>query len=257
MGEVIDFTEQKFKRQAKKFVEQISSLYDMASELSEEYSQLLSQDPKKSIEMLPIFIKRLREVNPEPGMEALSGGPNQDWIAPLFNVLGGIYPFIERDARKEGLIQCLNYLDGLRYDYSQNHVELIHEPWLVGDILVNRNLYWCGFKRPTEILAKSRTWKDFLKNKGESDFFLTLAITCPEYSSLEVRKNFYKEFPEMLDRTEDGIAALTYENSENESKKTGEDIQLLIDRRMIKYDPLLHNDIRRKIEERKWIKLEK
>ena len=41
-----------------------------------------------------------------------------------------------------------------------------------------------------------------------------------------------------------------------ENEKTGTEIQSLIDKRMIIYDPLLHEDIRRKIEERKWIKLE-
>ncbi|MBS3167011.1 hypothetical protein J4403_02280 [Candidatus Woesearchaeota archaeon] len=246
-----------------KFISEMVSIlgeqYSKANSIAQEFQTLLFENPLRAVKNLRSYIERIRDISSNRAFgESMAGGPNQDTIVPVFNVLGFVYPALDREVRKEGLRQCLNYLDGLRYDYSQNHVELIDEPWLVGDIVSNRSLYWCGYQQQTDLLKKNPIWKDFIKvmTNTQSEFWLAIAVAHPEYSSLEIRTNFYKLFPQLTDRTTDAMAAIVYNWSLNRSKAYGIPLEQEIQEQIKKIDRSLYSKLIKKIEEKKWIRLE-
>ena len=48
--------------------------------------------------------------NTERGYESIAGGPNQDWIAPLIDIIGIVYPDLPREQRKKALIYIIRFL---------------------------------------------------------------------------------------------------------------------------------------------------
>jgi hypothetical protein len=256
MGEVVSLEERQRRKSVDALVNSIGGMYDSAGEFAEEFLDLAMNDPMQAVEQLPRFIAKARSINP-PGIEAMAGGPNHDWVAPMFNVLGAVYPFLPPDAREKGLRKCIDYLDGLNYFYSQNHVELIDEPLLVADIKINRYLYWPGYKHATALLEKYRGWDEFKEHMGEvrSEFFRTYPILKPKYASLNVRTGFAKEFPDLLERLLGAAAALTWDKAESIAKQDGKPYDSLLTEYMNDFDPLLHGMIHAKIGERNWIVL--
>lgn len=257
-SKLLDFEKPYRERVINSIVNEIGSWNKNADQIGEVYAKLMNENPRQAIRDLSKFIDQARDINPERSfVEAIAGGPNHDWTAPMLDIVGTVYPSLEKDVRKEALHNCLDFLDGLRYDYSQNHVELINEPWLVGDIVITRPLYWCGFQDYCDLLAKHKTWKDTypeMKN-AKSAFWLAMAVVRTEFASDEVKERFYRLFPTLTDRTLDAIAGITYEHSVLELKEDGTPLEQNIEQRLFKYDHRFHTDIRRKIEERKWLKL--
>lgn len=240
---------------------------------------------------IPEFIDRARNAAGSKGngraWESFAGGPNPDFIVPLINGVGRFYPELTPDTRRTFAKRVIGYLDGLRYDYSQNHVEQIEEPWLARDILLDRNLYWPGYRPYIDFLNKFRTWEKFNNGLGlkdgqmvKSPFWLTLALIHPKYSSLEVRKNYYSRFGSLVDRTLDAVGAIDFELSkrsverkrleyEEGAKKKSEIGPLFkkkaksqrywdrvfedeLEESINRKDPLLHDGLRSKINERNW-----
>jgi len=259
MGKTINLQEEIQKKLFNKIVSGIGAENNAAHDAANEYCQLMCKDPSTAIKRLPEFMERVRDLNPERYfVEAVAGGPNHNWTGPMLDIVGTVYSALDRDTRKEGLLQCMNFLNHLRSDYSQNHVELINDPWLVSDIYINQPLYWCGYEEYTDLLQKNISWNDFAKNTQhvKSEFWLSLAISRPKYSSLEIRHNYYKQFPDLMDRTKDGIAAIINFGAEYYYKKENISMQESIDKELSGYDTLLHNDILKKIDEKKWIRLD-
>lgn len=257
MGDLLDFEKASRERMIGKLVSQCGMMYQQAGVVVDEYLTLMSQNPKEAIRRMPKFIDRVRDVNPVRAYEAMAGGPNQDWTGPLLDTLGIVYPQLEKDTREEGLRQCLNFLDGLNYVNSQDNVALINEPWLASDIVITRPLYWCGYKQYCDLAEQNKSWKDFSEkmNSARSAFWLAMAVTHPEYASLEVRDKFYKQFPTLMDRTKDAIAAMVAVYGGRKAKREGFELAGCIDERLAKHDPMLHDKIRVKIEEKKWVLL--
>lgn len=257
MGELLDFEKPFRERMVGRLMEQCGTMNQQAGVVANGYFELMMKDPTKAIQRLPEFIERARDINPVRGYESMAGGPNQDWIGPLFNIVGTVYPALDRTAREQGLRQCMNFLDGLNYSYSQNHVELINEPWLASDIVITRPLYWCGYEHYCNVAKQNKSWKNFsgTMKSAKSAFWLAMAVTHPEYASLEVRKNFYEQFPTLMDRTKDALAAMAAVYGGRKAEKEGLELEVCIGERLATHDPLLHEDIRAKIEEKKWIVL--
>ncbi len=255
MGMIIDFEEKVREKKFAVVLGTISGLYGQADSIASEYFELMDKNQTQAIEQLPVFMERVRDVNPVRAYESFAGGPNHDWTGPLLNILGVVYPELEKDVRERGLRKCLNFLDGLRYDYAQNQVEVINEPWLAADIVITRPLYWCGYKEYCDLATQHKSWKDFSVNmKGaRSPFWLAMAVSNPEYTSLEVRHHFYQQFPQLMDRTRDAIAAMAAVYGGRKAEKKSLDVNECIEYYFEKFDPLLHDDIRAKIKEEKWI----
>lgn len=256
MGELLSFEEHREQRLIASLVSQIGDLYGKADEVAFEFSQCMEDDPISAITLLPTFIRRARDVNPDAGyMETLAGGPNHDWIAPLLNIVGVIYPELELEPRTQALKLCLNYFDGLNYDYVQNHVELLNEPWLVGDIVINRWLYNCGYKEYIDLLEQNKTWKNLIPHlpNVKSAFWLAYTIVHTGYASPEIKRHFYKTYPTLTDRTLDTIAGRIATNAQHETTREGSDLQDNIEKRLFRYDNRFYHDLVRKIDEKKWI----
>lgn len=259
MGELIDLCVIRRERAAKQIFSQLGGLYTEASNVIEEYARLMQHNPKNAIERLPEFIKKALDVNPEPAYAAMAGGPNQDWTGPLLDLIGSIYPTLSREQREFALKKVFCFLDFQNYDNAQWQVEKIQEPWLVGDILVTRPLYNPGWKSYAELLQQHRTW-DTLSEHLPLDtnrFLLTIPLIQPSYSSLEVRTNFYRKLPTLLDRAQDAIAALFYESASYHTQKENTPFEETLQRKISCVDPLLHDSLCKKLEEKKWIKLER
>jgi hypothetical protein len=240
-------------------MESYDQSYGRATEIAEEYFRLMDEDPKQGIDKLLGYLHSVRIINPAYAfVEGIAGGPNQDWTAPLLNALGAVYPYLERETRRAGLIRSLNFLDGLKYTYSQNHVELIHEPWLFADIIINRGLYWPGHEEESAILGQARTWESFRTHlpRRRSQFILAFAVLKHQVSSLEVRARFYKEYPDLTDRALDGVAAIVNAEVRADERPEGIPYHAALTNLLSNYDPLWHEAIRSKIQEEKWIRLD-
>ncbi len=257
MGDLLDFEKAYRERMVSKLMNQLGTMYQQANGVANDYYQLILKNPEEAIQRLPEFIERARDINPVRAYEAMAGGPNHDWTGPMLDILGIVYPELEKDAREKGLRQCMNFLDGLNSFYSQNHVELINDPWLASDIVITRPLYWCGYKQYCDLAEQNKSWKDFSEkmNSARSAFWLAMAITHPEYASLEVRKNFHETFPTLMDRTKDAIAAMVAVYGGRKAEREGLELADCIEERLAKHDPMLYDNIRAKIEEKKWILL--
>lgn len=247
------------ERLVEKIVSILGEMDEKAGNIVNSFYLRIMENPLSAVEELHCFISKARNINPG-GMvgEAYAGGPNYDWTGPVIDMLGTIYPLLEKEVRKKGLLETLSFLDGLNYFNSQNNVELINEPWLVADIIINRPLYWPGYKQYCNLLEQNPNWIDFSQHidSVKSKFWLALTITRPKYSSLDIRANFYTQFPDLIDRTGDAIATIIFNYAQQESQKNGNTIEPYIEENLLDYDPHLHNNIRKKIEEKKWIKLD-
>jgi hypothetical protein len=256
MGKLLDFEKPHRERVTQGLMGDIGAMYKQASEVSYDYCRLMVENPTKAIQMLPEFLERARGGIQDRRIEGMAGGPNHDWTTPMFNILGAVYPTLDRDAREVGLKHCLKFLDGINGTYSQFHVELINEPWLASDIVITRPSYFCGYIEYCNFAKKNQKWENFSKIVPRSAFWLSMAITHPEYTSLEVRKNYYEQFPTLMDRTKDAIAAMVAAYGGRKAENKGLKLEDCINERLIKHDPILHKEIRVKIEEKKWILLD-
>lgn len=251
---------------AQKIVNHISLMYSCVVEHGTDvFRELVKTDPKRAIEELPQHMERVLGLGNGIFRGFMCGGPHEGVTAPMLDAIGSVYPCLERKLRENALENCLGFLDGLNYFVSQNNVELIDEPWLVGDILANRPLYYCGFCSYADKLEKVDNWfkfkEEFVKD-GKFDvksvFWLSYAVSYPKYCQKSIRDAFAEQYPELVDRTKDAIAGyihgigiaadtcsepLSYEASVAGSLEN--------------YDPDWHSEIRAKIAENKFIILEK
>ena len=153
MGELLSFEKHRERKVVNSFVAVLGGLYTQAEDIAVAFAKEIEDDPIQAITNLPQYIRRARNVNPHADFtEAIAGGPNHDWIAPLLNIVGVVYPELKLEPRTQALNMCFNYFDGLRYDYVQNHVALLDEPWLVGDIVINRWVYRSGYQEYIDLL---------------------------------------------------------------------------------------------------------
>ena len=115
MGVLLDFEKPFRERMVGKLAAQLGTMYQQAGKIAAEYQQLMLEQPEEAITKLPQFIDRARCINNNKSYEAYTGGPNHDWTGLMLDVLGTVYPELERRAREKGLKQCLKFLDELSY----------------------------------------------------------------------------------------------------------------------------------------------
>lgn len=255
MGELLTFETHYQKRLVDKWMSTIGRWYQNAASTAEDFGQLLAQDPRVAIDQLPRYLDQAANAD---GGGYHPGGPNHDWTAPIIDLIGIVYPHLDNNVRAEALKRSLGFLDGLNYFNAQFNVELLNEPWLVADIIVNRPLYWCGFKSYSELLRQKRAWAELQPDLegARSAFWMAYTVVRTEYTTPEVQANFYRIFPTLVDRTQDAAAALIACDAQRENLQDGIPVEESIEAALFKYDKTLHTSIRSKIGERKWIILE-
>lgn len=261
---LLNFEEEAKARLTKKlttnFVGEISSWYETAAKNTNDFYQLVLDDPQKGIKEIPQFIMKARDTA-GPGShvwEALAGGANYDWTGPVLDVVGIIYPDLPPDIRKEALLNVLDFIDKQNYSIAQENVAMINEPWLVADIILNRSLYWCGYQEYIDLTTKYPTWSQLYPHLDQvkSAFWMAMAISRPKYTNDNIRENFYRRFPILMDKTCDAIAAITETDAKNSFLRYGEPIEQNRDRYLFMYDHTSVPAIRKKIDEAKWTDLD-
>ncbi len=258
MGNLIDIQHVLRKQHVEALVQEIRDLYSLAGDVWRDFVGLVEKDLTEAIRQLPDFIERARDVNgPDRAfVEAVAGGPNHDWIVPLFNVIGVHYPMLDRDLRGLFLRHCLNYLDHLNYIYSQNHVQGLRGPLLVADIIVNRGLYYPGFELEVEFLKNHPTVRQIIKDKSTDmrTFWMCLAVVWNgEWTTLPVRRWYYRKNSDLVEQTLDYIAATASVYARRRARKEHRRLELVLSRRLNSFDPDLHDRIRAKVKEANWI----
>ncbi|MBI4116257.1 hypothetical protein HY449_00770 [Candidatus Pacearchaeota archaeon] len=239
-----------------KLLTQLDELRNKGLSFSRDFSRILEENPNEAVKEIANYLDGAKYGGSEKKVVGID--PNQDYTGPILCLFGNVYPILDRETRKEGLLQCFSFLDKLNYFQAQFNVEYINEPWLAADILINRGLYWCGYKEYCDVLEKTSEWKNLSAkiDKMKSQFWLAMAIINYKHASLEVRAKFYREFPNLVDRTEDAIAALTFNHAQDANKRKETPVDEYIDGSLSKYDPILHNNIRKKMGEQKWIRID-
>src|SRR3989338_550766 len=255
---------------ASKFTNHIDLMLANAQEKGlEPFLELAQKNPKRAIEEFPRVLGQVLSSGNGFFNGTNCGGPFEWVTAPLLNVIGSIYPKLPKDVRGSALSQAMNFLDGLRYDNSQRNVELIQEPWLVGDIYINRDLYWPGSKDYVERLKGITSWQEFESRfmkedeKGNSYldakslFFLAYTLSRVEDGPQEIRRTFSEIFPDIAERTKDVIAAFIHDWAEYEEADQKRKIPYKkgLEEGIKDYAPEWHDDIRERITQTKWVYL--
>lgn len=178
------------------------------------FRELVQKDPTKASEQLPIYLDKILRAGDRFFNYPGCGGPHEMVTAPLIDSVGLVYPCLDKPQREKALRSCLKFFDEQNYFLVQNNVAYINEPWLVGDIILNRPLYWCGFKELSDRLKPLATWSDweaaFLDEQGRLDAksvgWLSVAVGWKENASELVRRGFAERYPGIVERTKDVIA---------------------------------------------------
>lgn len=244
-------------RNVNKFISELGKMFENAENVYEEYKKLIEERPEEAVSKLFEYVEKIRDCSGPRWIETVAGGPCHDWVSPLINLSTEFYSEMDKENREKFLGKVLNYFDGLNYVYVQNHVELMHDSWLVSDVITNRWLYWPGYAQYINLMKEKPKWKDFLehiqKNKIESRFWLTFAILRPEYGPLDIRVNYYQKFPNLVDRSLDGVASIIYGQAKSELKKENIPLEKTIAEKISHYDSLFSDKLYEKIKEEKWI----
>lgn len=164
----------------------------------EPFAQLLKDNPKTAI-------ARIREVyeatidraygKDRVIVDTFAGGPIESLNYPLYNAVGAVYPYLDREARDDALRGVLSILDFINCVYVQEgHTNGIREPLLLADIVLCRGVYWPGYEWETSEVKKYAEFATlqaermgdrglFNPRAGRSDFLMACAILfdkdCP------------------------------------------------------------------------------
>lgn len=261
-GELLRFEDGVQKRLTESFIAPIKDWYNVSEENTAAFYELAVNDPNLAVQSLPEFIERARN-SAGPGTkvyEAYVGGANHDWTGPLIDVVGTIYPLLETETRKQALVNTFDFLDRQNYVTAQDNLELVNEPWLVSDVLINcGNLYWCGYQQYVEMLEKYPTWAELYPHLRDvkSAFWMALAVSQSRFANDSIKDNFARVFPTLVDRTRDAIAAITIVRAQDKYLISGTPVIETVEASLFGYDHAWIPEIKRKLGEKKWVDLDK
>ena len=239
----------------------------------EPLARMLMDDPDKAIDMITsAYNKALDDAytdtdgkNVRAFVEAIAGGPMEAIPADVYNAVGAVYPFLDRERKDKALGKILNILDGINYCYVQiSHTPFIREPLLFGDICAVRMLYYPGLDEGKTLLEQfGNSGVDsflelqkeiidenglFIRNKVRSDFLVAYSL---------LRTNL-SDFGEMyagtanhlfLDRTIKGLVGMYFGQKGAEDQDQGE---IRVEFRQI-LTPSVQDRVDYHLEQRDWV----
>lgn len=247
------------------------------------FEELARENPEEAIKQFPEYLDKVLSINNHMFSGLGCGGPAPEATVPLLNAVGSFYARLPKPVRRSALERCMGFLDGLNYVNAQNNVEMIHEPWLVSDITLTRPLYWCGYAEYVGALKDAVIWEDIkprIMTKIPTDFasrefglkeeehpemlnvrsayWFAFTLARAEHTRQGIREKFEELFPEVMDRTKDGCAALiAHHSAVYELGLVGEKrpYREVVEEKLTHYVPEYKTDLIRKINEKKWIML--
>ncbi len=240
---------------ANRIAQQLLYMDDSADAVANVYAERMFINPEAAILQFDEFMGAMRNVNQDSSYEAYVGGPNHDWTSQILNVVGSVYPALDKTMKEVAFRKCMVFLNSLRYDYSQNHVELIQEPRLVGDISSHQSLYWPGFQSTKNLLLVHHDWYSFRDAVPESlgAIFVALPILKKEYASKAVQDEFCKQMPDLVDATLDACVA-RINASAMLREKNGEMLYAdTVLEKIASYDLRHHEMLKQKLLEKNWV----
>lgn len=254
-------------------INQIGLNYSQAKEhWIETFEELAENDIEGALKVYDHFLKSTLNVGNGFFRGHGVGGPPPEITGRFLNILEKDYHSHERNLREKILNKGIKTIYNKSTDCAQYDLELIDNPWFAADILVYCPPWYCGYEKYADVLEKCNDWSDFMDNVIKTDetgvtsfadfvssrFWLARAVADIEVTSDSIRERFEEEFAELTDLTKDAIAALIDNRARLLNAVSGEmheDYDPAIEKRIKRYDPRWEYDLRRKIDEHKWIVL--
>ncbi len=204
-------------------------------------------------------------------IEAIAGGPFEAVPWALYNAVGAIYPYLEREQKDKALRQILSILDKRNYtevngERGSGHTTGIREPLLLSDIGIVRPIYWPGLDEGRYLINKYNNFFDFQKDLIDKNGIFRHKSVAHDFKGIGVNSDFviayallrsdFCDFGEQyvkqanssfLDRALHGIVALRFSRAE-----TQEDIEKGSKRLKELLPKPLHNRIEPAREKADW-----
>ncbi|MBD3304126.1 hypothetical protein GF343_03200 [Candidatus Woesearchaeota archaeon] len=214
--------------------------YEIAAlEYIEPLAQVLMDNPGEGIQQIRDAFKKGTEAAYGKDLaivNAFCGGPAESLTWPLYNAVGAVYPYLDREKKDGALHQLFAIMDQRNYlevngEIGVGHTTGIREPLLLADIKIARWLYWPGLDEGKWVIKQFETFADLksrlIDEKGmfrpkssahavdgpptgiNSDFVVAYALLRNSYS------DFGEEYaeaanPAFLERVAKGIVALRF-----------------------------------------------
>ena len=226
----------------------------------ETFRERILTNPETVADDLPKTLDQLLSAGNGFFRGIMCGGPYPPATAPLISAVGIVYPLLEREQQMRALNSCLDFLDGVRYDSSQENMEYVHEPLLLRDVIMNRSIYWPGFNQYSDKIKACATWDDFEKafmKEGrlavQSAFLLSNAVCRTDVCNEHVRRCYTEAFPDLLDRTKDALAGFIHMGAAGDVKTKKIPYQQGVEDDLKTIYPLeWSEDLKERIRARKW-----
>lgn len=162
-------------------------------------------------------------------IEAVAGGPCEIIPRAVYNAVGAVYPFLDREQKKKALNEIFRILNKLRYDIvNGTHTPGIREPLLLSDICIAVPLYWPGLEEGKSIIKKYPDFYElkediideqglFKTDKVESDFLVAYSLLRSDMC--DYGEEYIKAADEFfLERTLQGIVAQRFTRAKEQSE---------------------------------------
>jgi hypothetical protein len=205
-------------------------------------AEMLKDNPDKGIEMIvKTYNDALNDaytldgVNHRAFVQAIAGGPHEAVPWAVYNAVGEVYPYLEREQKDRAVGEILKILDTRNYaevngETSIGHTTGIREPLLLSDITIVRYLYWPGL-HDQAYLWKNKIFSDFqfetmdengmfYPTKVNSDFLVAYALLRKDFT--DFGEDYSKVAnPLFLERALKAIANLRFARADKEQIEKG------------------------------------
>lgn len=163
--------------------------------------QQLKDDPNNAINLIhQTFEAALNQAYTNDGenqrafVESLARGPMETIPWAVYNAVGGVYLYLEKNQRFAALRQVLRCLDKYNTKIVQDtHTCGIRDPILLTDIAIVRPPYWPGLDEGWAKIKNFSSFNElekemiddegmFKKTKVRSDFIMAWTLLCSQWS---------------------------------------------------------------------------
>jgi hypothetical protein len=250
------------ERQLNSIMNGFSDMNDAANDVAQEYYELMERDTITALGQLGLYLARVRKATTPEGMsssyiDAISGGPNQNYTAPIIDIAASHYAEVSKETRLEVLNTQLAFLDRMNNIYAARHVGYVQDPTLLADIINNRRLYWPFLDVELDFLESQPNERQFYEftDKCRSIGLLGYAIIATDSASLPIRRLFREGSPQLLDGVLNMAAGRVFHRAAQATHEDGTAIVDEIEKRLQQgtFDLQYHDVIRQKIADANWV----